>query len=81
MNSINVRHAFFCGSFSFCGLAEVDLTLCALNRAFPLLSAADQEALSGFLDAFQAFALSGGDQQEADFFEKVIELEEACPLD
>jgi hypothetical protein len=37
METINVRHQSFLVSFSFCGLAEVDLTLAALNRAFPNL--------------------------------------------
>jgi hypothetical protein len=81
METINVRHQNFLASFSFCGLAEVDLTLAALNRAFPLLSADDQEKLSGFLDGFQAFALSGSDQQEEDFFDELSEYEEACPFD
>jgi len=83
METINVRHQSFLGSFSFCGLAEVDFTLAALNRAFPLLSAADQEKLSGFLDGFQAFALSGSQEesQEADFFDQLSDYEEALLVD
>ena len=83
MDQINVRHQSFLGSFSFCGLAEVDLTLAAINRAFPLLSAADQQKLSGFLDGFQAFALSASQEesQEADFFEDLMIFEEALPVE
>jgi len=81
MDLIKVRHQAFLGSFAFCGLAEVDLTLAALNRAFPLLSAEDQEKLSSFLDGFQAFALSGFDQQEADFFDEASAFEESQPFD
>jgi hypothetical protein len=62
-------------------LAEVDLTLAALNRAFPLLSEADQEKLSGFLDGFQAFALTGFDQQEADLFDQASAFEESQAFD
>jgi hypothetical protein len=79
MDIIKVRHQAFLGSFAFCGLAEVDLTLAALNRAFPLLSEADQEKLSGFLDGFQAFALTGFDQQEADLFDQASAFEESQP--
>ncbi len=81
MDSIKVRHQAFLGSFAFCGLAEVDLTLAALNRAFPLLSANDQEKLSSLLDGFQAFALSGFDQQEADFFDEASAVEESQPFE
>jgi hypothetical protein len=81
MDPITVRHQAFSGSFAFYGLAEVDLTLAALNRAFPLLSEADQEKLSGFLDGFQAFALTGFDQQEADLFDQASAFEESQPFD
>jgi hypothetical protein len=81
MEPISVRHQAFCGSFAFYGLAEVDLTLSALNRAFPLLSAEDQEKLSCFLDGFQAFALTGFDQQKADFFDQASSFEESQPFD
>ncbi len=83
METISVRHQRFLGSFSFCGLAEVDFTLTALNRTFLLLSAADQEKLSGFLDGFQAFALSASQEesQEADFFDQLSDCEEALPFD
>ena len=81
MEPIKVRHQAFCESFFFCGLAEVDFTLAALNRAFPLLSAEDQEKLSGFLDGFQAFALSGFDEGEADFFDEASAFDESQPFD
>jgi hypothetical protein len=81
MELIKVRHQAFSGSFAFYGLAEVDLTLSALNRAFPLLSEADQEKLSGFLDGFQAFALSGFDEGEADFFDEASAFDESQPFD
>jgi hypothetical protein len=81
MDLIEVRHQAFLGSFAFCGLAEVDLTLSALNRAFPLLSEADQEKLSGFLDGFQAFALTGFGQQEADFFDEASVFDESQAFD
>jgi len=81
METIIVRHQAFLGSFSFCGLAEVELTMAALNRAFPLLSAEDQEKLSGFLDGFQAFALSGFDQQQTDRFDELSAFEESRPFD
>ena len=81
MEPITVRHQAFLGSFSLCGLAEVELTLAALNRAFPSLSAKDQEKLSGFLDGFQAFALSGFDQQEPDCFDELSAFEESQPFD
>jgi hypothetical protein len=45
MDIIKVRHQAFLGSFAFCGLAELDLTLAALNRAFPLLSESDRQAV------------------------------------
>jgi hypothetical protein len=70
------------GSFPFCGLAEVDLTLSALNRAFPLLSQDDQQKLSDFLDDFQAFALSGGlAERDADFFDELAGYEESQAFD
>jgi len=81
MEPINVRHQAFCESFFFCGLAEVDFTLAALNRAFSSLSAEDQEKLSGFLDGFQAFALTGFDQQKADFCDQASAFEESQPFD
>jgi hypothetical protein len=81
MDLIKVRHQAFLGSFAFCGLAEVDLTLSALNRAFPLLSEADQEKLSGFLDGFQAFALSGIDEGEADLFDEASAFDESQAFD
>jgi hypothetical protein len=81
MDLIKVRHQAFLGSFAFCGLAEVDLTLSALNRAFPLLSEADQEKLLGFLDGFQAFALTGFDQQEADLFDEASVFDESQAFD
>tara|TARA_R110000772_G_scaffold4098_2_gene14525 strand:- start:758 stop:1003 length:246 start_codon:yes stop_codon:yes gene_type:complete len=77
MELIKVRHQAFCESFCFCGLAEVDFTLAALNRAFSSLSAEDQEKLDGFLDGFQAFALSGFDQQKTDFFDQASAFEES----
>lgn len=55
--------------------------MAALNRAFPSLSVEDQEKLSGFLDGFQAFALSGFDQQQADCFDALSAFEESQPFD
>ena len=82
MEIITVRHQPFIGSFPFCGLAEVDLTLSALNRAFPLLSQDDQQKLSGFLDGFQAFALSGSStERDADFFDELADYEESQAFD